>query len=390
MTTMSWPRSPVYLLEPVRVVGLWAIVFFAGRLFFGQLIEIRALSAPRASLKSSLGAKQERATKRWFYVTLLVGSVSLALSADGWWIFARYPQNKDIWRVVEMGSISFVSTLFLLYAFQLAWSIGQNYRRFSVVVAALLSLHFVLAGDRGGLIFWFVAVLAVIYLQGDRRLRRRLLVLSALGVIPLFLFLQQISIWRSWGIASESLGFASYIQEIDLLPQSFAHLVHGFEVVSFHGPQFDYMLDFFVVFFVQIIPSGVLAMFDWKFYHGAWQLAEYVRHGGGFFVPAEMYFVGGYSGVVLISCYFAVVAVIVDRLLVRVLAFGASAFRDPSVIAAALATASLPYTFFYGLQSFNRMMTLPVLLLVAVRLFQSPKPRRHSRGYHGRFGGSEL
>ncbi|WP_235012675.1 hypothetical protein [Spiribacter roseus] len=379
ITTMRWPRSPEDLLSSVRIMGLWVVTFSAVRVAVWKLFITRVYFLAISRFRPY--SRQAASSKGSFLLSLLAGSILLVLSAEGWWVFVSYPESKSIWRVIDIGGSGFLSILLLLYSFQAGLGIGAGYRRASVFVAMFMCVHFILSGDRGSLLFWVIAIAAVLYLQGEKKQRRRLITLAALGLAPFLMLLNQISTWRSGGGVSEATGFASYVEEIDLLPQSFAHLVVSAEIVEFHGPYFESMLDFLLRFIVQIVPSVVLYVFDWKFYNGPWSFAEFARHGGGFLVPAEMFFIGGYWGVIVISSYFAVIAVILDRLLARVFTQGIVAFRELTVLSAALATASFPYTFFYGLQSINRMATLPIVLIFAVLLYRNIKLALQGRAY---------
>lgn len=373
--TMRWPQDPEHILVLVQIVVLFAFIFGMASLSTTHLLAYVKLGlSSQASLikikdpsKSSL-----KKIKILFYLTTIGGLVLLALTVEGWWLFTPYPESKKIWRVIDIGGLGFVANLFCLLGFNLGWRLGRPYRGFAVVLLILLALQFVLSGDRGSLIFWVLGCLIVVFMQANKAQRSWLYAWMVVGVIPLMLLLNNISAWRSWSQDANEVGFASYVEEIDLLPQSFAHLLYAYDISNMYGAQFnDNMLGFFGTMLIQLFPNALLNMFGFETYNGAIRLKEYVFHGGGFFVPGEMYFVGGYTGVILISIYFGVVSAFNDRIISQAMHYRMSQnLNNPVMISACLAIGSLPYTFFYGLQAINRMSTLPILVMLIIIIYR--------------------
>ena len=174
----------------------------------------------------------------------------------------------------------------------------------------------------------------------------------------LLIALDQISYLRSWGMQTPSAQ-GNYLAEIDLLPQSVAHMFHAISIhLSGYQTFTGSAAEFLATLWVQVIPSGLLRGLGATLYNGPLMLSEFVVHGGGFFVPAELYFVGGVPALILIATYFGALAAWLDRLAQR-------SEDTVTVTLVLLVAASSFYTMYYGVQAVNRMLTLPVVLLLA-------------------------
>lgn len=300
---------------------------------------------------------------------LIAGAMLVLISADGWWLFAPYPLNKGAWQLVSLGGAGAVANLLLLFAVNRARSSGRHVRLARTVLWAV-ALHYVLAGDRGSLLFLVLGAFAFDLATTPRRGWR--VAIRALCVAAIALYaLEQISFWRSWGVQTQSSG-GSFLAEIDLLPQSVAHMFHAISIrLSGYQTVAGGAIDLLATLWLQVIPSGVLRGLGMQTYNGPLLLSEFVVHGGGFFVPAELYFAHGFPSVALIALYFGALAAFADRCSAR----PGDTFMTTLVL---LVAASSFYTMFYGVQAVHRMLSLPVLLVVLRALLQAVL-RRHTR-----------
>ena len=287
---------------------------------------------------------------------LVAGFGLVVISADGWWLFAPYPLNKGTAQLIPLGGAGAVANLLLLIGFNRAREMGQHLQP-ARAVFWLVVVHYVLAGDRGSLLFLLVGAygfhLARMPRFGWREIPRTILLAAALLIA-----LDQISYLRSWGMQSPS-AHGTFLAEVDLLPQSVAHMFHAISIhLSGYQTFTGSAAEFLVTLWVQIIPSGLLHGLGVTLYNGPLMLSEFVVHGGGFFVPAELYFVGGFPALILIATYFGALAAWLDRLAQR--------SEDTLLVTLVLlVAASSFYTMYYGVQAVNRMLTLPVILLLA-------------------------
>lgn len=382
LTTMPWPVAAESLIPSIRVTIYWVFFFVSAYSIAGSVVPLGRFKQESLFMFRDSKTNSRKVDKRIFFLTLWLGVIILGLSTEGWWIFQPYPGNKSIWRVVDLGGLSFISLLLFLTSIFLGFALKGVYKYSAFIISALLATHIFLTGQRSSLLFWCLSVFFVIYYYFPKSIRWRIKLLGLILSVPFLYVLDALSTWRSWGVDYAKADLLEEFSEIDLLPQALAHLYYSFQLTNFYGPQFSSMLDFFIVFFVQILPVFLLSKFNWDFYHGAWVLGEYVNHGGGFFVPAEMYFVGGMMGLIFLSSYFAVLSLFLDRILVLVIVNGFVSLRNPIVLSAVLATASLPYNLFYGIQSIHRMMTLPFLVWFLLWLWRSARGRHRPRSYN--------
>ena len=360
ITTMPWPVSDAELTTMASIVFIFTVIFFTTNLIINSIIINERHELSVAS--KTIPRKNE---KIMFFWAMSIGILLLLLTADGWWVFVPYPESKNIWSDYKLGGSGFLVLLAFVYSYKNGITLGGRYKGTSVVVILLVCGHFILAGDRGSLLFILVGISVLYYLEADEGKRRRLVWTAVPGLAAIIYFMNEMSNWRSWGESIEVTGLAEYSSDIDLLPQALAHLNHSLVIVSTFGTHFDSMISFFGQFWLQIIPGFILKNFGVELYDGPWRLADYIQHGGGFFVPAEMYFVGGYLGVISISIYFASVSVINDRILSTVYRVGVDrALRRGDVALASLSLGAIPYSFFYGLQAFHRMLLLPTIFII--------------------------
>lgn len=338
---------PDFVMANCVIVGTFAFCFVAGATLSGNFIT----TGPQTP-DGGLGN---------IPVPLAVGVLLVALSADGWWLFAPYPQNKDMFELVPLGGAEAMANLLILIAMNRA----RTARRHLGLARAgfwLVVLHYVLAGDRGSILFLLVGAYGF-HLASQPRTRFRDLVKTAgLAAVAVWA-LDRLSFLRSWGAQGPSSG-GSFLAEIDLMPQSVAHMFHAIAIHTSGLRTFEGSPpEFLMTLWVQIIPSGVLKAMGYQPYNGPLMLSDFVVHGGGFFVPAELYFVGGFPVLILVSLYFGGLAGWVDRRAAR--------REDTFVVTVALlVAASSFYTMFYGVQAVHRMLSLPVVLICARAIFR--------------------
>lgn len=332
---------PEFVAASTAILGVFAFCFLASGWSVARLTKGRPVGA------TGNGS---------VLAPLIIGTGLVTLSADGWWIFAPYPQNKEIFQLVPLGGAGAAANLLILIALNRArvsgqyWALAQS--AFWLTVA-----HYVLAGDRGSLLFLLIGAYGF-HLARLRRLRWVHAVQTAVLATGLLIALDQISYLRSWGVQVQSTE-GSFLAEIDLLPQSVAHLFHAIALqIAGYNPVPGGAIAFLATLWVQIIPSGFLRALGVELYNGPILLTDYVVHGGGFFVPAELYFAGGFPTLIAVSLYFGALAGWLDRLVQR---------REDTLMLTLvlLVAASSFYTMFYGVQAVNRMLTLPFVILFA-------------------------
>ncbi len=364
LTTIRWPLPDIELAEASEIVFWFAITFFITCFLIHFFPSRKKRPLPDNSEPFS-----RKKGKNAFFAATFIGITLLIATADAWWIFYPYPEGGKKWAVIDLGGTGFIVQLAVLYGFRDGLTLGGGYRRAAMLIVVLVCSHFVLTGDRGSLLFLLLGTLLIYYLNTDEKKRRRMKWSAIPGFPLLIYFLDQISKWRSWGNSTEISGVADLASDIDLLPQALAHLNHSATIFEFYGAHFDGIFSFFSQFFMQILPTAVLNHLNIEIYSGAWALADYVQHGGGFFVPAETYFIGGYVGVISIASYFSLFSAWNDRILSVVFREGVDrALTRGEVVLASLSLGALPYTFFYGLQAFHRMLLLPALFVVVTTI----------------------
>lgn len=332
------------------IIGLFLLCVQAGRLCVRLALPARK---PESTLTAVGGVGPSGVL-----IAAFTGALLIAVSADGWWLFYQYPLNKEQFAVISLGGSSAMANLLLLFAVHRARVLGVHVR-LTMTIIMLVSVHYFLAGDRGSIIFLFVGFYAL-RLQSIKRLTPLVLAEIAAVVVSLLLLLQVTSSLRSetYGLIKEP--DTTFLEEIDLLPQTAAHMVFAIDLHDRGVDTFDGdTLDFLNTIIIQLAPSGVLTYLGVELYNGPWRLAAFEQHGGGFFVPAELYFVGGYTTVVVMSFYFGVLAGLNDRMNAI-----ATIRKDTLIVMVVLiAAAANFYSLFYGVQAFHRMLTLPLIIL---------------------------
>lgn len=335
------------------IIGTFATCFQ-----LGQFAVTRAMSSLPAAPRQI--ARHSNAV----LVPLVLGAALTAVSADGWWLLAPYPQNKGQFALIPLGGAGAVANLLLLIAVLRARTLHLH-ARLAMTVFWLTALHYVFAGDRGSLLFLTLGLYAC-RLQAQPRFNLRAALEMAVLGAGMLLLLDQISALRSWGNAARSS--ASFLEEIDLLPQSIAHMAHAIDVRLLGAEPLPGGLPAFALtLLIQIVPSGLLHFMGIETYNGPLLLSDYVTHGGGFLVPAELFFVGGLGTVAGIGAYFGAIAALNDRIAQRAAAQGDTLMT----ILVLLAAASTFYTMFYGVQALHRMLTLPIVFLAARTLLRT-------------------
>ncbi|WP_171208064.1 MULTISPECIES: hypothetical protein [unclassified Ruegeria] len=338
---------PEFVTANCAILAAFATAFLTG----GAVINAIAQKAPAMPARA-----------RGVLVPLFTGLALVTISADGWWLFAPYPQNKGQFQLVPLGGASAMANLLILIAVNRAHSTGHQLGIARAVFWSVIA-HYVLAGDRGALLFLLVGAYGF-QLSNLPRLTWRHLVKTGVLAAMLMIGLEQISALRSWGAQTPSAQ-GSFLAEIDLLPQSVAHMYHGIALrLSGYQTFAGSTVELLGTLWLQIIPSGILSAVGVQLYNGPLMLHEFVVHGGGFFVPAELYFAAGPSAVLTIGAYFGALAAVADRLAKR---------RNDTLMVTLvlLVAASSFYTMFYGVQAAHRMLTLPLVLLATRALFRN-------------------
>lgn len=333
----------------LSVIGVFFLFFQLGRATVGLVRPFRR-NITVSDVTQSVGSLN-------VLTPLLIGVLLIAINADGWWLFDPYPLNKKQFSFVELGGASALGPIILLIAVSQS-QVTNSFKRLSMTVIILVSIHFSLAGDRGSLIFVAIAVYGL-RLQSQRRITIRLL-LEAMILASLFLILLQLIVaLRTHTFGTNIRDETTFLEEINLLPQAIAHMVHSMQIYSSGVEVYDgNTVDFLLQITLQIVPSGILKALDYELYNGPWLLAGFVKHGGGFFVPAELIFVGGYSTLIFFSFYIGLFSGLNDWL-----SRTATKRKDMVIVVIVIvAAASNFYTFYYGVQSLMRMTTLPIVI----------------------------
>lgn len=339
-------------------VNLTVLALFAAFFQLGRMLV--AVVASRFRFRTPSPASSWRRSPGWAILApLMIGAVLVAITADGWWLFTQYPHNKNQFAIVSLGGAGAMANLLILLGVQQA-RLARKYVPIAYGVFGLVSVHYLLAGDRGSFIFVGVGLYAL-RLQSHKSFNlRRALELLAVSFATLVL-LDTVSQLRSHQYGRVQTQEVSFLEELDLLPQAVAHMIHALSISATGAPAYaGGTLQFLLQLLLQIVPSQILTALGIPLYNGPWLLASFVKHGGGFFVPAELVFAGGFLTLSLVALYFGVMASINNRIGQRARE-GRDALMTMVVLIAAAANF---YTFFYGVQAMNRMVTLPVTLLI--------------------------
>ena len=180
--------------------------------------------------------------------------------------------------------------------------------------------------------------------------------------------LDLISFLRSHRYEAQVVTDNGFLEELDLFPQAIAHLIHAIKLREIGVTPYDGgYISLIGTILIQIIPSRILSAFDLELYNGPWLLAEYVKHAGGFFVPAELYFIGGIESVAYITFYLGVLAQINNYINQWARMRGNSALT----IVVLVASASNIYGMYYGVQALHRMISLPIVFFMISLLVET-------------------
>lgn len=374
VSDIDWPMSSDSYISSINILVGFCLFFIIGQRFAMNLTRLRL---GRKKLLPALSlSKYSLSPSQTFAFCITVSVVLMLLTADAWWIFAPYPQNKDMWAIIPLAQSGLISSFFSVLAVHAGISLGGWRLFLSWLWISLLIGHFTLTGDRAAMFFAVAGFFALLYFSSSKKKKRCFFITGLLAFYPFFILFSNIPILRAGFHAGKEFDFHVF--------SSFSNLVHNLRyiakpladttvvpgIVDVHGTYFDGgVFEFLAVFILQIVPGRFLEWLGFELYNGPWALAEFHTHGGGFFSPAEMYFVGGFLGLVVLSMYLGTIAAVLDSIWKRALNFGIGRFSGNIVfITSVLATVSLPRAALYGLQTWHRMATLPVVLLLVLEI----------------------
>ena len=361
-----YPIDSDFFMKNSIVVGLFFIFYQLGRMAL----------LPFKLFNSNFRASRfvGNTSRNMVLLPLLFGVLLVALTADGWWIFHPYPQNKGQFALFSLGGASVLANVLILVGLHRAL-VDDTYRKLAIAVFSMAAAHYALAGDRGSFVFLAIGAY-LINLQFRSSITFKTIIEITLVAYLCVLFFQLIVELRSHRYVLGAESDASFLEEINLLPQAIAHMMYGIEINNQNINVYtEGTATFLLKIITQIVPSFLLRPLGVELYNGPWLLADYYIHGGGFFVPAELMFIGGYYTLIIISFYFGVLSELNDRLLLKV-----SQNNDSLIIVVVvIAAAANAYTMFYGVQAFHRMLTLPLIFYLGRSAFRWKKGNRLRR-----------
>lgn len=382
---VGWPRTEQSYIYSINILMGFCVAYLIGRMLpqFANRFLLGNKSTTSASWKAATFTLPPKTIFALLAPTL---AVFFVLTADGWWIFAPYPTNKSIWALVDITQAGLISAVISMMVLQSALKCGGWRRKWAFLWILLATTHFTLAGDRASLFFSVLGFFAILYFAGTGRQRRRYRYLGAVLLIPFFLLLRNISTWRGAYFYSQQAEFSTrfsfldWIENLPNVPKLLADTSVTIEIVERSGTYFGGAMEFIWTMLLQIVPGPILSIFGVRLYNGPFSLMEFHAHGGGFFVPAELFFVAGFYGVLFIGMYLGLIGAFSDAIWRKVLSRGImNSVGNPVFLAVVLATTTLPRSALYGMQTWHRMATLPIMLFIAVSLFRYFASRKNRR-----------
>lgn len=384
LSGVAWPRSNESYLQSINILMGFCLAYFIGRLLprFANLFLLRNKPTNLASWKAATFSLPPKTIFALLAPTL---AVFFVLTAHGWWIFAPYPTNKTIWAVVDVTQAGLISAVISMMVLQSALKCGGWRRKWAFLWILLATTHFTLAGDRSSLFFSVLGFFAILYFAGTQRQRGRYRLVGAALLIPFFLLLRNIPTWRGSYFYSQQaefvtrFSFLDWVENLPNVPKLLADTSVTIEIVERFGIYFSGATEFIGTMILQIVPGPILQRFGVELYNGPWALAEFHVHGGGFFVPAELFFVAGFYGVLFVGMYLGLIGAFLDAIWRKVLSSGImNAVGNPVFLAVVLATTSIPRGALYGMQTWHRMATIPVVLFIAIAVFRHFARRKNA------------
>ena len=373
---LLWPLPDYTIEECNYIYFIWSISFFASVWFLHRLIPMNWMLMRFSSYKFrpyySDGIYESHKIKSnlklsFTDITALLGIFLVTVSLDAWILFATYPTNKMAWALIPLGSMAVLGPSCLIISYLLYNVQNLKFRaKLNELLILIISVHYLLASDRGSFIFMFLGWLFVKIIAKKNINVKRLLAMSFLFFPAMIYVLLMTSGQRSGRFGSESISsyygsIEDFIVKVDLLPQALGHLYHTVNFHSSYGPYLgadSWFAPF--IYILQLIPAGILNIFNYDAYNSSLTLMKYAPHGGGFFVPADNFFTASYWGLISLPFLLAIFCVFNDRL-IRGFLDG----KNVNLVATALAClalVSLPYSFYYGFQVLLRMSSLPLVV----------------------------
>ena len=381
---VRWPRTDQSYIQSINILMGFCLAYLIGRLLprFANSFLLGNKPTNSASWKAATFSLPPKTIFTLLAPTL---AVFFVLTAHGWWIFAPYPTNKSIWALVDVTQAGLISAVISMMVLQSALKCGGWRRKWAFLWILLATTHFTLAGDRASLFFSVLGFFAILYFAGTKRQRRRYRFIGAALVLPFFLLLRNISTWRGGYFYSQQaefvtrFSFLDWIENLPNVPKLLADTSVTIEIVERFGTYFSGAAEFIGTMILQIIPGPILQRFGVELYNGPWALAGFHVHGGGFFVPAELFFAAGFYGVIFVGMYLGLIGAFLDVIWRKVLSIGImSAVGNPVFLTVVLATTTIPRGALYGMQTWHRMATIPVVLFITISVFRHFARRKNA------------
>lgn len=383
LSGVAWPRSDQSYIQAINILMGFCLAYLIGRLL-PSLAILFLLRKRRFNLGRWEVATFSLPPKIIFALLAPTLAVFFVLTAHGWWIFAPYPENKYIWALVDIPQAGLISAVISMMVLQSALKCGGWRRKWAFLWIVLATTHFILAGDRASIFFSVLGFFAILYFSGTPRQRRRYRFIGAALLLPFFLLLRNVSTWRGGYFYSQQADFVTrfpfvdWVENLPNVPKLLADTSVAIEIVGRFGTYFSGAAEFIGIMILQIVPGPILRIIGFKLYNGPFSLMEFHAHGGGFFVPAELFFVAGFYGVLFVGMYLGLIGAFLDAIWRKVLSIGImNAVGNPVFLAVVLATTTIPRGALYGMQTWHRMATIPIVLFIAISLFKYFARRKH-------------
>ena len=268
---------------------------------------------------------EQRLADRLRWVFLVGGTVMVVITVPGSPITdAPYASALS---VQQAGMAAEISGLSLLGIFLLSFAIvaavrakgyaSLQFKLSTAYVIALVAYFRLLRGDRGGSLGVFITLAFVFYMSSKKPKWQKNLTML-LSAVLLFGFLQVWAAVRAeahasgvWTSMATNLSAAypdlSHPLDIQLLPQSYWHLLHTIDLytsgISLNGRTVPDLV-------LQSIPSFIADAFHYERpLNGAWLLASYRINSGGIYVIAEGFWNFGMVGALVVAVFLATLAI---------------------------------------------------------------------------------
>jgi hypothetical protein len=325
-------------------------------------------------------------TNAYVFWLLLFGIIVVIVTAEGWVLFAPYPENKELWGFLDSGGVAILAPLCFIGAYFLVgqFQVKTIIRLITYIALVIAAIHYLLAGDRGTFLTIYVGVLTIYWLAQSRRSQVKALFLIMLCIFMVYFLIH----WGNVRVYAYEEGlihaiFQIYpsrysgdfsVADITLIPASFGHYLHA---VDLYNQGVRLQGETFVALVPQSIPSFVANWIDYERpLNSAWRLAEYRINGGGMYIFAEAFWNFGFIGPIILSLSLAIMAIAIERFYSR--------RRNVAKFLYFGFVSTFSFTAFYGMLPMTRSIQIMLIAMFVLVFNEKLKRKRWGRAHaHG-------